>query len=342
MKNPNLRTINYQIPKSLDGITIEAFLRKKGYSKRIISHLKTIEFTEDGSCLYGIMLNGAHGITPQKILGGDQLTIHLLETEESEFVPEASIPLDIVYEDEDLWIINKPPGLPIHPSKGHYEDSLGNALCYYAHHHLHKDKFIYRVINRLDRDTSGLLISAKNMLSAGVLGDAITKREIHREYYGICRGNPLDILNALPPGVSICPFPEYGTSISKKAIPAESSLLISAPILDEEDVAMKRRVDFENGDDAKTHMQLLSYDEEQNISLIRLKLETGRTHQIRVHMLYLGHPLIGDFLYNPDSSLMNRQALHSRSLVFTHPISGKAMHFETPLPEDMKRLFPDF
>ena len=119
-------------------------------------------------------------------------------------------------------------------------------------------------------------------------------------------------------------------------------ITISAPIARKEESVVERIVDFDRGDDAVTHVKVLSYDSEKDLSLLRIKLETGRTHQIRVHMKYAGHPLIGDFLYNPDFEFMERQALHSYKLEFNHPITGEKLSFVASLPEDMRRLFPGF
>ncbi len=337
MKNPDLRILRYEIPKSLDGIRVGAFLREKGYSRHILSHLKRTNLPD---CC-GITRNGEHIFTTHRLSGGDLLEVRLLETDESEYVPESPLPIDMIYEDEDIQLIHKPAGLPVHPSKGHFGDSLGNALCYYAHHSLGKEKFIYRVINRLDRDTSGLLICAKNMLAAGVLGAALTAREIRREYLAICCGNPMEALERGLPAVSAAPFPSL-SEVHDAAKSTAPGLRISAPLLDQGDVAMKRCVDFERGIRAVSFLQLLEYDSARDLSLIRLRLETGRTHQIRVHMLYLGHPLPGDFLYHPNFRYISRQALHSHALRFRHPINGQTLCFEAPLPADMRNLFPHY
>lgn len=169
-----------------------------------------------------------------------------------------------------------------------------------------KETFVYRVINRLDRDTTGLLIIAKHALSACILSQMSSRREIHREYLAIAAGK----------------VDEKGT--------------ICAPIGRADDSTVLRCVDEKNGDYACTHYQRLLYHKESDCSLVRLRLETGRTHQIRVHMKHIGHPLPGDFLYNPDYRLMHRQPLHSCHLDFRHPITGKAMHFEAEVPGDMR------
>ena len=168
-------------------------------------------------------------------------------------------------------------------------------------------EIVYRCINRLDRDTTGLLIVAKHLLSASILSDMVGKREIHREYLAIVKGIP----------------PENGT--------------ISAPIGRKKGSAILREVNFETGEPAVTHFARLEI--RNGLSLVSLKLETGRTHQIRVHMGYIGCPLIGDYLYYPECSRISRQALHSHRLSFLHPITGKALSFTAPLPEDMKKAF---
>lgn len=328
----NLRTITYEIPESFCGRTVEAFLRSKSYSKHVIIHCRNTETVLPGTSetLHGILLNGRKAFAKKELSAGDILTIHLLETEASPNVVETDIPLSILYEDEDLLVINKQAGLPVHPSMGHFEYTLGNALCYYTHHTLHYDQYVYRVINRLDRDTSGLLIAAKNMLSAAVLGDMVKNREIRRTYLAVCSGNICDTAGFLDkPGVSAESDPEL-------------SVTVSVPLGRKEGSVVERCVDFTDGETAVTHFSPLAYDAARDLSLLRLKLETGRTHQIRVHMKYIGHPLIGDFLYNPDYRYMNRQSLHSHALFFRQPVTGQELSFTAPLPPDMAALFPDF
>ena len=188
--------------------------------------------------------------------------------------------------------------MPIHPSINNYDNTLANALMWY--YQQKGETFVYRCINRLDRDTTGLLIVAKNMLSGGILSDMSKKREIHREYLAIAEGE----------------------------VPQEG--VIDAPIARKEESVIERCVDFERGDRAVTHYWRLDY--RNGYSLVRLKLETGRTHQIRVHMKYLGHPLTGDYLYNPDYRILDHQALHSWKLAFRHPVTGAQMQFKADPP----------
>ena len=172
------------------------------------------------------------------------------------------------------------------------------------------ENFVYRCINRLDRDTSGLTIVSKHLVSGSILSDMTKYREVHREYLAIARGSVT---------------PSEGT--------------IQAPLGRKEGTIIERTVDWEHGEDAVTHYKLVK--EANGHSLVSLRLETGRTHQIRIHMKYLGYPLIGDYLYNPDMEYMTRQALHSHHMEFTHPITGEHMSFTAPLPEDMARVMQE-
>lgn len=320
----NLRIITYKIPESFRGKTVEAFLRSEGFSKNVIYHLRNTGTDVVPSDISGLLLNDRKTWLRQTLSEGDILRCNILETEDSPNVTESEIPLSIVYEDEDLMVINKPSDMPIHPSIGHHENTLANALCWYTHHQLGFDTYVNRVINRLDKNTSGLLISAKNMLSAAKLGDMVREHGIHREYMAICQGKVGDIIPKYPGRAEGFDF------------------TINAPIARKEESVIERIVDFERGDEAITHGRVMEYDHEKDLSLLRIKLETGRTHQIRVHMRHAGHPLIGDFLYNPDFRFMERQALHSYKLSFRHPVTGEALSFTAPLPEDMQSLFPEF
>ena len=284
------RVLIYEIAAEHTGMKIGDFLRKTGYSRHVIIHLKKTE--------NGILLNGEWAYVGQSLKEGDHLEIHIIEEESSEQIVPSELPLDIVYEDEDLLIINKPADMPIHPSINNYDNTLANAFMWY--YQQKGETFVYRCINRLDRDTTGLLIVAKNMLSGGILSDMSKKREIHREYLAIAEGE----------------------------VPQEG--VIDAPIARKEESVIERCVDFERGDRAVTHYWRLDY--RNGYSLVRLKLETGRTHQIRVHMKYLGHPLTGDYLYNPDYRILDHQALHSWKLAFWHPVTGAQMQFKADPP----------
>lgn len=291
------RIFTYSIPEAFEGATLLSFLKSMHYSAPVITHLKRTE--------QGILLNGVWGRVRDLLHTDDILTITLKETDTSEKIVPVSLPLSIVYEDEDLMVINKPAGMPIHPSQGNFDNTLANAVAFLYQER--KEPFVYRCINRLDRDTTGLLILAKNMYSASLLSNMVKNREIHREYLAIASGL----------------VPEEG--------------IIDQPIGRVAGSTIEREVNVLHGDPAITHYRRLAY--KNGYSLVSLKLETGRTHQIRVHMKSIGHPLPGDFLYHPDYSVIQRQALHSHRLSFNHPITKEPLCFTAELPEDMARLF---
>ncbi|MCD7883774.1 MAG: RluA family pseudouridine synthase [Lachnospiraceae bacterium] len=293
--------------------TVEHFLRAKGCSHHVLMQLKRT----DG----GILRNGEPVFTNRPLLPGDTLSIRIAEAADSKSIKPVSLPLAIVYEDEDLLVVDKPSDMPVHPSMGNYENTLANAVMYY--YASRGIPFTFRCVTRLDRDTTGLVLIAKNMLSSAILSDMSAKRQIHREYLAVTEGE----------------LPENGT--------------VDAPIARAEGSPLLRCVNFEKGERAVTHYQRLgvftgsrklSIPEASALpdvfSLASVTLGTGRTHQIRVHMNYIGHPLPGDFLYNPDTvcPLAPRQMLHSHRLSFAHPITGEMLSFESKLPQDMRQL----
>lgn len=291
------RTIDYIIDKENEGLRIELYLKRRGYSHQ---NLVTIKHMPES-----ILLNGKFSYMNQKLSTGDRLTVKISETKSSEKIPPIHLPLSIVYEDEDIIVINKPAGMPIHPSLNNYTNSMANALAWYYEEQ--GKPFIFRCCNRLDRDTSGLTVVSKHLVSGNILSSMVSRREFHREYLAIVRGHVT---------------PESGT--------------INAPLARKPGTIIERAVDWEHGETAITHYKVV--DEKNGHSLVSLKLETGRTHQIRIHMKYLGYPLVGDYLYNPDMEYISRQALHSHKIAFTHPITGEPMEFTVPLPEDMQAV----
>ena len=291
------RIITYTIDNASTGLRIEQYLRRRGYSYQNLARLKKMRES--------ILLNGAWTYMRTAVKDDDILTVHIQEPESSPNIPPVKLPLDIVYEDEDIIVVNKPAGMPVHPSLNNYENSLANGLMYYYQEQ--GKPFIFRCTNRLDRDTSGLTVVAKHMVSSSILSSMGMRHEITREYLAIVRG-------ALKPseGTIDAPIGRTGSSL------------------------IERKIDFENGERAVTHYRVV--EEQNGHSLISLILETGRTHQIRVHMKYIGHPLVGDYLYNPDMEYIDRQALHSHRLSFTHPVTGEKMEFTAPLPADMRKI----
>ena len=292
------RILNYHIKEDADSLRTEQYLRRRGFSYQNLTQLKKMPES--------ILINGVWSYMRTPLHSGDILTVHIRETESSPNIPPVELPLDIVYEDEDIVVVNKPAGMPVHPSLNNYRNSLANALMYY--YQQQGKPFIFRCTNRLDRDTSGLTVIAKHMVSSSILSSMTARHEIEREYLAVVRGSVV---------------PSSGT--------------IDAPIGRTGSSLIERKIDFEHGERAVTHYHVVK--EENGHSLVSLILETGRTHQIRVHMKYIGFPLVGDYLYNPDMEYIQRQALHSCRLSFRHPITGKHMEFTADLPEDMDRIF---
>ena len=277
------RTISYDIDSHSEGLRVEQFLRRKGYSAQNLSTIKRMPES--------ILVNGVHYYMKQTLKAGDRLLVRIQETESSRNIPPVCAPLSIVYEDEDLIVVNKPAGMPIHPSLNNYTNSLANALAWY--YQQQGKPFIFRCCNRLDRDTSGLTVVAKHLVSGNILSTMTKKKEVRREYLAVVRGHIV---------------PESG--------------IISAPLARKGGTIIERVVDFDRGEPAVTHYHLVR--EANGHSLVALQLETGRTHQIRIHLKHLGFPLVGDYLYNPDMEYISRQALHSFRLSFPHPIPERS------------------
>lgn len=291
------RIFHYQITENEQGTTVLDFLRKKGFSRHILSSMKADKeaLTRNGQRIGG----------REQLLAGDHFRVRLLETVDSDGIVPVSMPLSILYEDEDILVINKPADMPVHPSIGNYTNTLANGVAAYLDA---KDEHSpFRCINRLDRDTSGVLILAKNAFSAAVLSTQMRNRQIRRTYLAVVEG-------ITPPN---------GT--------------ISAPISRVDDSVIERHVDFLRGEPAVTHYERLEVKNEH--SLLEIHLETGRTHQIRVHMGYIGHPLPADYLYHPVYDCFKRQPLHSLQLEFRHPVTDKPMCLLAPVSEDMCNAF---
>ncbi len=292
-------TMTYLIQQQDIQKTVEQFLLSNGYSAALIRRLRHTE--------QSILKNGSPVYTTYRLDKGDSLAVTLPEEHGSENIVPVPMDLDIRYEDRDLLVVNKAAGVPIHPSQGNHDNTLANGIAWYLGEK--GEAATYRAINRLDRDTTGLLILARHALSACMLSEMVRTHAIRRCYLAAASG----------------------------LVPPEG--VIDAPIARTCDSTIERCVDFERGDSARTHYRTLCYNRDTDCSLVELRLETGRTHQIRVHMKHIGHPLPGDFLYNPDYRLIGRQALHSWQLDFIHPIKKEPLHFEAPLPADMRRLF---
>lgn len=276
------------------------FLKEEEYSRAVIIKLKKTKI--------GIRKNGVWARVNETLKTGDVLDICLEEQTYSENITPKECVLDILYEDEDILVVNKPYDTPIHPSLNNYDNTLANGVMYYYHK---QDKpCTFRCINRLDRDTTGVTIIAKNLISAGILSKGMKAGEISRIYVAFVEGITK----------------EKGT--------------IDLPIGREEGSVIKRMIDEKEGKRATTHYRRLEvlYVGGQPVSVVELELETGRTHQIRVHMTSIGHPLLGDFLYNENNHMLTRQGLHAAECGFYHPITREYQTIRAPFPKDMAML----
>lgn len=248
-----------------------------------------------------------------KLRGGEELSVDIPAPVSYEVKAE-NIPLDVVYEDDDLLVVNKPKGMVVHPAAGHYDGTLVNALLWHCGNSLSGINGVLRpgIVHRIDMDTSGLLIVAKNDKAHQGLAGQIKEHSFTREYEAVVVGRLKEIV-----GTVDAPIGRHPTNRKKMAVTAS------------------------NSKPAVTQYRVLSEFEGQNggptYSHVRLKLETGRTHQIRVHMAYLGHPVAGDAVYGqgnqpPVCAVLNGQCLHAKAIGFTHPISGEWLSFESELP----------
>ena len=286
------------------GKRLDSFLAEKNtanYTRSFIGKM-----IEENLVLY----NGKPSKASTKIKTGDR--IELFEKEpEPLAVKGEEIPLEIVYEDDDLMVINKPRGMVVHPAPGHTSGTLVNAVLSHAGESLSSINGVLRpgIVHRIDKDTSGLILVCKNDFSHKALAKQLEEHSITRRYHAICSGRLKE---------------EQGT--------------VSAPIGRDEKNRKQQAINYKHGKEAITHYRLL--ENLQNASLLECRLETGRTHQIRVHMKSIGHPLLGDPLYGPKKNLyaMKGQALHAMVLGFVHPRSGEYMEFSADYPEDFQKL----
>ena len=292
------RRLNWVVPPECEGTRVDTLLKKHMLLSGTV--VRRIKWLEDGILVDGVRVNTR--LVPK---AGQTISVRLSDPERLSGVVAAPGPLDIVYEDQDLIVLNKPAGLSVHPGPGHYSDTLGNFLVHY--YETSQQEADFHPVHRLDRGTSGLLVAAKHPYAQELLKEQLHSPTFRRVYLAVCEGTP-------EPAAGVVDAP-LG--------PVEGSLM-----------AQQVRPD---GKPARTHYEVLETDGIR--SLLRLELETGRTHQIRVHMAHLGHPLTGDFLYGTeDHTLIPRTALHSYQLTFRHPLTHEELTFQQPLPEDMTRI----
>ncbi len=286
--------LSYTAVREDDGKSVKQIIsREFSLSSRALTRLKNSG---------GITVNGK-AVTVRHILGENDILTLKIDDTPSESITPVNIPLDIIYEDEHILLVNKPLGMPVHPSQGHHCDTLANAVMY----RYRGTDFTFRAITRLDGDTTGLVLVARNAVAAQRLTDLMQNGEINKEYAAATVGVPKE---------------KYGT--------------VNAPIARCENSVIKRKVS-PDGKSAVTHYELEFISDNGKYALIKATPVTGRTHQIRLHLSHIGIPIYGDFLYGEPVDNV-RAHLHCRRLSFPHPMTGKIMTFEAPLPEDIRKI----
>lgn len=280
--------LKFTVPTEYDNRLCKDFLKNHcNVSSRLITKLVRTEM--------GITRNDKLIRTIDKVFKDDVIVVNLPE-DNNDIIPVKG-ELDIVYEDKYLLIVNKPPLVPVHPTKNHQTDTLANIVRYYS---LNKNEnYTFRAINRIDRDTSGLVVIAKDRFTSSGL------KSLYKEYTAVCCGNIV----------------KNGT-VNKNIMLKQGSKMV-------------REVN-EKGQKAVTHYEIL--EKNSKYTVVRCILETGRTHQIRCHMSYLGYPLAGDDLYGGSLIDIQRQALHCSKVKFIHPITGESIGIASALPDDIKFL----
>lgn len=298
MAQQHVRRLELTVTEDNVGARVDTLLRKHlQLSGTIIRRMKWLE---DGILVDGVRVNTR--FVPRL---GQVLSVRLSDPERLSGVVAAPGELGIVYEDADIIVLNKMAGVSVHPGPGHYDDTLGNFLVHYYEKTGQQADF--HPVHRLDRGTSGLLVSAKHPHAQERLKQQLHTPNFCRIYLAVCQG-----------------------------VPEPRSGVVDAPLGPMEGSLMAQQV-RSDGKPARTHYETIRTA--RGRSLLRLELDTGRTHQIRVHMAHIGHPLVGDFLYGvEDHSLITHTALHSHILRFLHPVTGREMEFVCELPRDMERL----
>ena len=301
--------MRFSITEVDDGTSVRAFLALRlSPSAKMLKYLK---YREDG-----ILVNGTRVTVRYVLHTGDVLTLAVSDGDNAEKLEAVALDLPILYEDDDLVIPNKPANMPTHPSRDHYRDTVANALAY--RYREMGVPFVFRPVNRLDRDTSGLLLIARNKLASGRLNAAMRRGLIRKTYLAILEGETL---------------PDEGRI--EKSLRRSAHSIIVREVCEPSDVGAEPSV---------TRYRVLARG--SGCSLVVAYPLTGRTHQLRVHFASLGHPIAGDDLYGIPNGRLPRQALHARSLTFPHPSTGQMMTLSAPIPADMAQLisefFPDF
>ncbi len=291
----------FTVPDSFRGARIDKVLSEE-FSD--ISRAAAAKLIADGK----ILVNGIVPSKSLKLSGGEEIAANIPDPAVLEVRAE-NIPLEIIYEDNDLLVVNKPKGMVVHPAAGNYEHTLVNALMYHCKDRLSSINGVIRpgIVHRIDKDTSGLLIVAKNDFSHVKLSEQIKAHSFTREYEAVVRGHFKE---------------DEGT--------------VNAPIGRSAADRKKMCVTDKNSREAVTHYSVIK--EYSSYTHAKLRLETGRTHQIRVHMSYIGHPVLGDAVYGKPFKGIDGQCLHAKKIGFIHPKTEKYLEFDSELPEYFKDI----
>lgn len=298
-----MEILEFSVDGSENGIRIDRYLSEKN-AELSRSYLQKLLKEQ------GITVNGREVKANYKVQAGDEIRISLPDLSEPDILPE-DIPLDILYEDEDVMVVNKPKGMVVHPSAGHTSGTLVNAILFHCQGNLSGINGVMRpgIVHRIDKDTTGALLICKNDVAHRDLAEQLKEHSIKRRYRAIVSGNLKD-----DEGMVEGPIGRHPVDRKKMAI------------------------NYKNGKEAITHYKVL--ERFGNATYIECRLETGRTHQIRVHMTSIGHPLLGDEVYGSGKNPyhLQGQALHAMVLGFVHPRTGEYLEFTAPLPEYFTNL----
>ncbi|WP_408071138.1 RluA family pseudouridine synthase [Butyrivibrio sp. JL13D10] len=303
----NENIVNYVVNEDMDGERVDKFMSSlsdsmsRSYIQKLIKDNK-------------VLVNGKNVKPSTTVSEGDTIFMEIPKSIIPDIEPE-DIPLDIIYEDKDVLVVNKPKGMVVHPAAGHYNGTLVNALMYYLGEELSGINGVMRpgIVHRIDRDTTGSIIICKNDIAHRSIADQLKEHSINRVYNAICHGILKDDEGTIKANI--------GRSQSDR----KKMSVVSAG----------------QGKTAVTHYRVLKRFEQDKMTYIECKLETGRTHQIRVHMAHIGHPLLGDTVYGPSMKSkfkLQGQCLHARTLGFIHPVTGEYIETEAPLPEYFSHL----
>lgn len=305
------KRISLKITPELSGRSVLSVLRQLHISESLLTYLKKLP--------HGIAVNGSHVTVRHILRDGETLSVNIDEDESGSSLVPVDMPLDIIFEDEDIIVLNKPPFVPTHPSHGHQTDTLANALCYYFLHNAQEDgNFVFRALNRLDRNTSGVVCVTKNKYAAALYGAEMAKGRISKKYIAIVDGDMTSLCDG-----------EYHTVSTY--IRRERESIITRTVC---------RADEDGAAAAISEFKVLKVSADKKHSLVELLPQTGRTHQLRVHMAHIGYPISGDGLYGKESPLIARHALHAERLSIT--LSGEHKSFTAILPPDICALLEGF